>query len=93
MSYPDGELRIYLIDEIIEENTGVYVINDEVNFEKMAYAYDVKLKIGDFVPLLLGYLSIDDLISLNKVEMCFADAICGLRKIFKVGKNYLNQTY
>lgn len=70
-------LKIYLIDDLIPENNGIYTLGKEITFSKTSQRqadtndlnYDLKLNIKNLVPLVCGYLNIDELLFLNKIEI------------------------
>ena len=70
-------LKIYLIDDLIPENNGIYTLGKEVTFSKTSQRqadtndlnYDLKLNIKNLVPLICGYFNIDELLFLNKIEI------------------------
>lgn len=70
-------LKIYLIDDLIPENNGIYTLGKEITFSKTSQRqadtndlnYDLKLNIKNLVPLICGYFNIDELLFLNKIEI------------------------
>ena len=70
-------LKIYLIDDLIPENNGIYTLGKRVTFSKISQRqadtndlnYDLKLNIKNLVPLICGYFNIDELLFLNKIEI------------------------
>lgn len=67
------DLKIYVVDNLLEENTGIYDLKNDISFIKISQndsklSYDFKLNINDLVPLVCGYLTFDELLFLNKIE-------------------------
>ena len=85
-------IKIYIEDKILKENTGLYSLNNEINFlnimEEKAI-YDLKIDITDLVFLITGYFSIDDLIKLDKVNIKNRNIIKKLNKILNKKNSYL----
>ena len=85
-------IKIYIEDKILKENTGLYSLNNEINFlnimEEKAI-YDLKIDITDLVFLITGYFSIDNLIKLDKVNIKNRNIIKKLNKIFSKKNSYL----
>ena len=85
-------IKIYIEDKILKENTGLYSLNNEINFlnimEEKAI-YDLKIDITDLVFLITGYLSIDDFVKLGKIDIENKNIIKKLNKIFSKKNSYL----
>ena len=85
-------IKIYIEDKILKENTGLYSLNNEISFsnsnEEKA-SYDLKIDITDLVFLITGYFSIDNLIKLDKVNIKNRNIIKKLNKIFSKKNSYL----
>ena len=88
----NSDIKIYIEDKILKENTGLYSLNNEINFlnimEEKAI-YDLKIDITDLVFLITGYFSIDDLIKLDKVNIKNRNIIKKLNKILNKKNSYL----
>ena len=88
----NSNIKIYIEDKILKENTGLYSLNKEIDFsnitEKKA-TYDLRIDIGDLVFLITGYFSVDDLIRLGKVDIKNKNIIKKLNKIFNKKNSYL----
>ncbi|ERT35340.1 enhanced intracellular survival protein Eis [Fusobacterium animalis] len=87
-----SNIKIYIEDKILKENTGLYSLNNEISFsniiEKKA-TYDLRIDIGDLVFLITGYFSIDELIELGKIDIKNKNIIKKLSKIFNKKNSYL----
>ena len=85
-------IKIYIEDKILKENTGLYSLNNEISFsnsnEEKA-SYDLKIDITDLVFLITGYFSIDDLVKLEKIDIKNKNIIKKLNKIFSKKNSYL----
>ena len=88
----NSNIKIYIEDKILKENTGLYSLNNEISFsniiEKKA-TYDLRIDIGDLVFLITGYFSIDELIELGKIDIKNKNIIKKLSKIFNKKNSYL----
>ena len=88
----NSNIKIYIEDKILKENTGLYSLNNEISFsnsnEEKA-SYDLKIDITDLVFLITGYFSIDNLIKLDKVNIKNRNIIKKLNKIFSKKNSYL----
>ena len=87
-----SNIKIYIEDKILKENTGLYSLNNEISFsnitEKKA-TYDLRIDIADLVFLITGYFSIDDLVKLKKIDIKNRSIIKKLNKIFNKKNSYL----
>ena len=88
----NSNIKIYIEDKILKENTGLYSLNNEISFsnsnEEKA-SYDLKIDITDLVFLITGYFSIDNLIKLDKVNIKNKNVIKKLNKTFSKKNSYL----
>lgn len=85
-------INIYIEDEILKGNTGLYSLNKKIDFSnipKEKAIYDLKIDIADLVFLITGYFSIDELIKLNKIDIKNKNVIKKLDKIFSKKNSYL----
>ena len=88
----NSNIKIYIEDKILKENTGLYSLNNEINFSNIPEEkaiYDLKIDIGDLVFLITGYFSIDELIKLGKINIKNRSIIKKLNKIFNKKNSYL----
>ena len=88
----NSNIKIYIEDKILKENTGLYSLNNEISFSnipKEKVIYDLKIDIADLVFLISGYFSIDDLIKLGKINIKNRNIIKKLNKIFYKKNSYL----
>ena len=88
----NSNIKIYIEDKILKENTGLYSLNNEISFSnipKEKVIYDLKIDIADLVFLISGYFSIDDLIKLGKINIKNRNIIKKLNKIFHKKNSYL----
>lgn len=65
----EENLKIYIKDEILEENTGIYAYNKKWTFSKNIENYDFKIDIKDLVSLLCGYFDFEEMLYLEKIEL------------------------
>ena len=88
----NSNIKIYIEDKILKENSGLYSLNNEISFsniiEKKA-TYDLRIDIADLVFLITGYFSIAELIELGKIDIKNKNIIKKLRKIFSKKNSYL----
>ena len=88
----NSNIKIYIEDKILKENTGLYSLNNEISFSNILEektTYDLKIDIGDLVFLITGYFSIDELIKLGKIDIKNKNVIKNLNKIFSKKNSYL----
>ncbi|PGH22191.1 GNAT family N-acetyltransferase [Fusobacterium polymorphum] len=88
----NSNIKIYIEDKILKENTGLYSLDKEIKFSnitKEKSAYDLKIDIGDLVFLITGYFSIDDLLKLGKINIKNKNVIKKLNKTFSKKNSYL----
>ena len=87
-----SNIKIYIEDKILKENTGLYSLNNEISFSNIneeKASYDLKIDITDLVFLITGYFSIDDLVKLGKINIKNKNIIKKLNKIFSKKNSYL----
>ena len=80
----NSNIKIYIEDKILKENTGLYSLNNEISFSNMTEekaSYDLKIDIADLIFLITGYFFIDELIKLGKIDI--------KNKIFSKKNSYL----
>ena len=85
-------LKIYIEDNILEYNTGMYVfINGKWEILKNAEDYDFKIDVADLVPLLTGFFTFDELLFMKKIVLKTnkKNKIKQLSSLFKRRKSYL----
>ena len=88
----NSNIKIYIEDKILKENTGLYSLDKEIKFSNITeekLAYDLKIDIGDLVFLITGYFSIDDLLKLGKINIKNKNVIKKLNKTFSKKNSYL----
>ena len=88
----NSNIKIYIEDKILKENTGLYSLNNEISFSNILEektTYDLKIDIGDLVFLITGYFSIDELTELGKIDIKNKNIIKKLSKIFNKKNSYL----
>lgn len=92
LNFEKINLKIYIEDKILEENTGLYSLGKEVIFYNIPVEkaiYDLKIDIATLVFLVTGYFSIDELIRLNKINVKNKKIIIKLKKAFVKRNSYL----
>lgn len=62
-------LKIYIEDEILEENTGVYTYNKKWSFSKVIEDYTFKINIRDLVLLVCGFFDFNEIKNMGKIEL------------------------
>ena len=85
-------IKIYIEDKILKENTGLYSLNNEIIFSNTPEdkaTYDLKIDIGDLIFLITGYFSIDDLLKLGKIDITNKEILRKLKRIFSKKNSYL----
>lgn len=85
-------IKIYIEDKILKENTGLYSLNNEIIFSNTPEdkaTYDLKIDIGDLIFLITGYFSIDDLLKLGKIDISNKEILRKLERIFSKKNSYL----
>ena len=85
-------IKIYIEDKMLKENTGLYSLNNEISFSNIneeKASYDLKIDITDLVFLITEYFSIDDLVKLGKIHIKNKNIIKKLNKIFSKKNSYL----
>lgn len=92
LNIKDFNLKIKVRDNIIEENKGVFSINKDGNIEKLDIIdnWDIDIDIRDLATLVSGYMSIDELVELEKVRVNNIDLKI-LSNIFKKQRNYIQE--
>ena len=88
----NSNIKIYIEDKMLKENTGLYSLNNEISFSNILEektTYDLKIDMGDLVFLITGYFSIDELIKLGKIDIKNKNVIKNLNKIFFKKNSYL----
>ena len=88
----NSNIKIYIEDKMLKENTGLYSLNNEISFSNIneeKASYDLKIDITDLVFLITGYFSIDNLIKLDKVNIKNRNIIKKLNKILNKKNSYL----
>ena len=88
----NSNIKIYIEDKILKENTGLYSLNNEISFSNITEekaVYDLKINIADLVFLITGYFSIDDLVKLGKIDISNKEALRKLKRIFSKKNSYL----
>ena len=84
--------NIKVRDNIIDENNDVFSIEEDGNVEKIDNIdeWNIDIDIRDLATLLSGYMSIDELLELEKIRIDNIDLKI-LRTIFKKEKNYIQE--
>ena len=88
----NSNIKIYIEDKILKENSGFYSLNNEISFSNIneeKASYDLKIDIADLVFLITGYFSIDDLLKLGKIDISNKEILRKLERIFSKKNSYL----
>ena len=88
----NSNIKIYIEDKILKENTGLYSLNNEISFSNIneeKASYDLKIDITDLVFLITGYFSIDDLVKIGKIDISNKETLRKLKRIFSKKNSYL----
>ncbi|MDU1911425.1 enhanced intracellular survival protein Eis [Fusobacterium sp.] len=88
----DIELKISIVDKIIEENHGVYEITSDGNLiKKKETEYDMEIDISDFNQLIFGYFSLEEMLELERVKINTLEKTEEIKKIFPRQKVYIQE--
>ena len=91
----DMELKISVIDKIIEENNGIYEISVygvvSKKDKKKSIESDIEIDIADLNHLIFGYFSINEMIELERIKINNKEKIEEIKKIFPKRKVYLQE--
>ena len=92
LNIKDINFKIKVNDSIISENNGVFSIDRSGNIEKLESEdkWNIDIDIRDLATLLSGYMSIDELLELEKIRIDNIDLKI-LKIIFKKEKNYIQE--
>ena len=84
--------NIKVKDNIIDENNGVFSIEEDGSVKKLDNIdwWNIDIDIRDLATLVSGYMSIDDLVELEKIRVNNID-LKVLSNIFKKQKNYIQE--
>ena len=84
-------LSLYIEDEILNENSGVYIYDKKWKYSKKVNDYDLKINIADLSSLLTGFFSFNEMILMKKIELKTDKKIerKKLSEILKRKQNYL----
>ncbi|MCY7008410.1 GNAT family N-acetyltransferase [Fusobacterium simiae] len=86
-------IKIYIEDKILKENTGLYYfLNKKFTFYELPVEksiYDLRIDIADLVFLITGYFSIDDLVKIGKIDITNKETLRKLKRIFSKKNSYL----
>ena len=86
-------IKIYIEDKILKENTGLYhFLNKKFTFYELPVEksiYDLRIDIADLVFLVTGYFSIDDLVKIGKIDISNKETLRKLKRIFSKKNSYL----
>ena len=88
----NSNIKIYIEDKMLKENTGLYSLNNEISFSNIneeKASCDLKIDITDLVFLITGYFSIDDLVKLGKIDISNKETLRKLKRIFSKKNSYL----
>ena len=88
----NSNIKIYIEDKILKENTGLYSLNNEISFSNITeekVSYDLKIDIADLIFLITGYFFIDELIKLGKIDIKNRNIFKKINKIFSKKNSYL----
>ena len=88
----NSNIKIYIEDKMLKENTGLYSLNNEISFSNIneeKASYDLKIDITDLVFLITGYFSVDDLVKLGKIDISNKETLRKLKRIFSKKNSYL----
>lgn len=88
----DTELKISVIDKVIEENNGVYEISVYGAVSKKdKIESDMEIDITDLNHLIFGYFSIDEMIELERIKINNIEKIEEIKKVFPKKKVYIQE--
>ena len=92
LNIKDISFKIKVNDSVISENNGVFSIDRDGNIEKVESEdkWNIEIDIRDLATLFSGYMSIDELLELEKIKVEDID-LGVLRGIFKKERNYIQE--
>ena len=86
-------IKIYIEDKILKENTGLYhFLNKKFTFYELPVEksiYDLRIDVADLVFLVTGYFSVDDLVKIGKIDITNKETLRKLKRIFSKKNSYL----
>ncbi|MHB9306671.1 GNAT family N-acetyltransferase [Fusobacterium polymorphum] len=86
-------IKIYIEDKILKENTGLYhFLNKKFTFYELPVEksiYDLRIDIADLVFLITGHFSIDNLVKMGKIDISNKETLRKLKRIFSKKNSYL----
>ena len=89
----NSNIKIYIEDKILKENTGLYhFLNKKFTFYELPVEksiYDLRIDIADLVFLVTGYFSIDNLVKMGKIDISNKETLRKLKRIFSKKNSYL----
>lgn len=86
------EVKISVIDKVIEENNGVYEIAvDGGIIKKIEIENDVEIDISDLNQLIFGYFSLEEMLELERVKINNVGKIEEIKKVFPKKKVYIQE--
>lgn len=88
--------NIYVEDEFINENNGVFKIilkNNKITVNKVEEEYEMKLNINAMTQLAFSYIDVNEVLILNNIEKSDENknVIKLLKEIFTKRQNYINE--
>ncbi|MCD7979931.1 MAG: sterol carrier protein domain-containing protein, partial [Fusobacterium sp.] len=87
-----SNLKISVIDKIIEENNGVFEIDINGNVSKKdKIENDMEIDVSELNQLLFGYFSMKEMIELERVKINNTEKVSELEKLFAKKKVYIQE--
>ncbi|BBA51797.1 hypothetical protein FV113G1_21470 [Fusobacterium varium] len=88
----DINLKISVVDKIIEENNGIYEIAVDGSItKKIAIENDMEIDISDLNQLIFGYFSLEEMLELERIKINNAEKIEKIKKVFLKKKVYIQE--
>ena len=88
----DESFKMFVTDEVIKENEGVYQIKKGV-VEKIESEYDIEINIADLTDLIYGFRDMSSVVKKDKIRFNNENIREKLEKIFIKKVNYFNQDF
>lgn len=86
------QIRIFIEDPVLVENTGFYTLNEEVSFSQLPQEeYDFSIGIRELVPLCFGFFSFQDLLYLGKIKLHSVEQLEFLKNLFPKKFNFFHE--
>lgn len=89
----EEKITIKILDDIFEENDGIYEITKEEVKKSKDFIADCEIKVGTLSQIIAGYLNFMDFLKLERINILNEKKIDILDKIIVSKKSYFNQEF